>query len=269
MPRLIVSDEESSEDEADSEIVDILQHDSSYRDLENPMAQSVNQLAVNNPQALLSLAENNLDVEAVLASQECPYDDSISLAETLPHNNDKISDTLGESIRFSANIQSGRALDIEAEVARALRIRDDRGEPSKYPDVSVVDQEVTAQVQEHVPDDFSCEENVEMILENNGMSLNHDFNGVDVNPAELFSVASPLSSDHVTTPEVVNVVAQLSEAPFPSGPPVRPSVIVSTPVRRPIHFGPLPFHQGNDQASQREVLSYLAPAAMSIGSLCR
>ena len=56
VPRLIVSDEESSEDEADSEIVDILQHDSSYRDLENPMAQSVNQLAINNPQALLSLS---------------------------------------------------------------------------------------------------------------------------------------------------------------------------------------------------------------------
>ena len=52
-----------------------------------------------------------------------------------------------------------------------------------------------------------------MILENNGMSLNHDFGSLDVNPAELFSVASPLTSDHVTTPEVVNVVAQLSEAP--------------------------------------------------------
>ena len=52
-----------------------------------------------------------------------------------------------------------------------------------------------------------------MILENNGMSLNHEFGSLDINPAELFSVASPLTSDHVTTPEVVNVVAQLSEAP--------------------------------------------------------
>ena len=98
MPRLIVSDEESSEDEADSEIVDILQHDSFYRDLENPMAQSVNQLAVNNLQALLSLAENNLDVEAVLASQECPYNDTITQAETLPQNNNKISNSYGESV---------------------------------------------------------------------------------------------------------------------------------------------------------------------------
>ena len=85
-----MSDKESSEDEADSEIVDILQHDSFYRDLENPMAQSVNQLAVNNPQALLSLAENNLDVEAVLASQECPYNDNESLCfkphHYIPHN---------------------------------------------------------------------------------------------------------------------------------------------------------------------------------------
>ena len=147
MPRLIVSDEESSEDEADSEIVDILQHDSFYRDLENPMAQSVNQLAVNNPQALLSLAENNLDVEAVLASQECPYNDTISQAETLPQNNDEISDSFGESVmedmvRFSADIQSGCALGIEAEVARALRIRDDKCEPSKHPNPSVAEQEV-------------------------------------------------------------------------------------------------------------------------------
>ena len=59
-----------------------------------------------------------------------------------------------------------------------------------------------SQIHEHTPEDFSCEENVEMILENNGMSLNHDFGGVDVNPAELFSVASPLSSDHVRTPKV-------------------------------------------------------------------
>ena len=89
------------------------------------MAQSVDQLAKNNPQALLSLAENNLNIEAVLASQECPYGDTVSLVETLPQNNDEISDSLGESImedmvRFSADIQSGRALCIEAEVARAL-----------------------------------------------------------------------------------------------------------------------------------------------------
>ena len=110
-------------------------------------------------------------------------------------------------------IQSGRALGIEAEIVRALRICDVEGEHSKHPDASVAEHEVIAQIHEHTPDDFSCEENVEMILEKNGMSLNHDFNGVDVNPAELFSVASPLTSDHVTTPEVVNVVAQLSEAP--------------------------------------------------------
>ena len=49
-------------------------------------------------------------------------------------------------------IQSGHALGIEAEVVRALRIRDVEGEPSKHPDASVTEHEVIAQIHEHTPE---------------------------------------------------------------------------------------------------------------------
>ena len=49
-------------------------------------------------------------------------------------------------------IQSGHALGIEAEVVRALRIRDNKGEPSKQPDASVTEHEGVAQIHEHTPE---------------------------------------------------------------------------------------------------------------------